>query len=196
MKNLIQTPKINRITNHSFQSTLAFVFAGLLAVSCSDGQKNTTEQAENVPMETTNDVVLNHDVIHQYMELKNALVNDDQDAASEASKKLESTLNDINLDSYTADEQNQLKEMIASSQEHIQSINNSDLDGQRQAFELLSGDMTQMIETAGTDLKVYQQFCPMYGGDGAVWLSTEEKVMNPYFGSKMINCGKVQKEFN
>jgi len=27
---------------------------------------------------------------------------------------------------------------------------------------------------------------------GGYWLSTEKKIKNPYFGSKMIKCGKVK----
>ncbi|HQE11916.1 MAG TPA: hypothetical protein PLQ78_04150 [Flavipsychrobacter sp.] len=39
---------------------------------------------------------------------------------------------------------------------------------------------------------VYRQYCPMAFNDkGAYWLSNEEKIMNPYFGKKMLTCGEV-----
>ena len=54
-----------------------------------------------------------------------------------------------------------------------------------------------MIAITGTDKKLYQDFCPMYNNNkGAQWLSTTEEIKNPYFGSKMMGCGKVQKEIN
>ena len=36
---------------------------------------------------------------------------------------------------------------------------------------------------------VYYQYCPM---KKAYWLSKEEKVINPYFGSAMLTCGEVK----
>jgi hypothetical protein len=35
----------------------------------------------------------------------------------------------------------------------------------------------------------------MYDG-GSAWLSMEEDIKNPYYGSQMLNCGKVQREIN
>jgi Cu(I)/Ag(I) efflux system membrane fusion protein len=28
--------------------------------------------------------------------------------------------------------------------------------------------------------------------NGAIWLSTEEKIINPYFGTAMLQCGTIQ----
>jgi Cu(I)/Ag(I) efflux system membrane fusion protein len=45
---------------------------------------------------------------------------------------------------------------------------------------------------SGMDHTVYVQFCPMADGNkGASWLSFENKVLNPYFGEKMLSCGSV-----
>ena len=36
-------------------------------------------------------------------------------------------------------------------------------------------------------------FCPMVPGGAGDWLQPDEKLLNPYFGSKMLRCGeKVQ----
>lgn len=43
---------------------------------------------------------------------------------------------------------------------------------------------------------VYKQYCPMaFNNDGASWLSAESVIRNPYFGSKMLNCGKITETF-
>jgi len=31
---------------------------------------------------------------------------------------------------------------------------------------------------------------------GACWLSLEEKIVNPFFGDRMLHCGKVQEVFD
>jgi hypothetical protein len=34
---------------------------------------------------------------------------------------------------------------------------------------------------------IYRKFCPMaFGGEGGYWLSSNEEIMNPYFGDKII----------
>jgi hypothetical protein len=33
-------------------------------------------------------------------------------------------------------------------------------------------------------------------GKGAIWLSETKEIKNPYFGSKMMTCGKMQKQIN
>jgi hypothetical protein len=58
---------------------------------------------------------------------------------------------------------------------------------------MLSKDMMDMVAITGTDATLYQQFCPMYD-KGSAWLSMEKDIKNPYYGSKMMNCGKVEKE--
>jgi hypothetical protein len=39
---------------------------------------------------------------------------------------------------------------------------------------------------------IYVQHCPMANnGDGGDWLSAENKIQNPYYGSEMMECGAV-----
>jgi Cu(I)/Ag(I) efflux system membrane fusion protein len=46
------------------------------------------------------------------------------------------------------------------------------------------------------DKPVYVQHCPMADNNkGADWLSLEKEIRNPYFGSSMLTCGEVTKEF-
>jgi hypothetical protein len=49
-----------------------------------------------------------------------------------------------------------------------------------------------MVAITGTKNTLYEQFCPMYD-KGSAWLSSSNEVRNPYYGSKMLKCGKVQK---
>ncbi|MCU0356648.1 MAG: DUF3347 domain-containing protein [Cyclobacteriaceae bacterium] len=72
-----------------------------------------------------------------------------------------------------------------------------DIEAQRTAFETLSINLYEVAKDGGAGMTVYKQFCPMAFDDkGAFWLSSEKKVMNPYFGASMLRCGKVQEEIN
>jgi hypothetical protein len=79
--------------------------------------------------------------------------------------------------------------------EHAEHISESDIKHQREHFKVLSKDVTDMVAITGTQVKLYEQFCPMYDG-GTAWLSTKEEIRNPYYGSQMLKCGKVQREIN
>jgi hypothetical protein len=134
-------------------------------------------------------------VLADYMSLKDALVATNKDAAAKAGKKLENTLKNFDVSSYTSKQQKELKDIIADAKEHAEHIGRSEMDHQREHFKVLSKDIIDMIAITGTENTLYQQFCPMYD-KGSAWLSLNKEIKNPYYGSKMLKCGKVQKEIN
>ncbi|MBC7510862.1 MAG: DUF3347 domain-containing protein [Ferruginibacter sp.] len=72
-----------------------------------------------------------------------------------------------------------------------------DVSKQRDAFALLSKNMYELTKVSKQGIPVYYQHCPMYkDGKGANWLSKEQAVKNPYYGSKMLTCGSVQETIN
>ncbi len=77
---------------------------------------------------------------------------------------------------------------------HLVKITNSEkIENQRKAFKPFNDELIASIKSLGTGKKkIHIQFCPMADNDnGAYWLSSEEKVMNPYFGDMMLHCGEV-----
>lgn len=134
-------------------------------------------------------------VLADYFVLKDALVGDDTKKAAEASTKLVASFKAFNIASYNKDEQKELADIIEDASEHAEHITKSPIDHQREHFKTLSKDIIDMIAITGTKNTLYQQFCPMYE-KGSNWLSTSNEVRNPYYGSKMLKCGKVQKEIN
>ena len=67
-----------------------------------------------------------------------------------------------------------------------------DVKHQRDHFTTLSKDIYTLIKVSKYETAVYYQFCPMYNdGKGANWLSKENAVKNPYYGSMMLSCGKT-----
>lgn len=195
------------------KAIMLIAFLGLSAMSCKDGEKEGSHEATHSEMTEDghhDDAAMNHDnmsapngmmdagakqVVADYMTLKDALVADKKDEAASAGKSLESTLNGFDVSSYTAEQQKDLKDIITDAKEHAEHIGKSEMDHQREHFKTLSKDITDLVAITGTESTLYQQFCPMYDG-GSAWLSMEKEVYNPYYGSKMLHCGKVQKEIN
>lgn len=69
----------------------------------------------------------------------------------------------------------------------------SDVNVQREAFSELTKAMEPVLEGSLENGKIYKQFCPMaFEGKGDYWYSDSEEIRNPYFGDKMLKCGRVE----
>jgi len=131
-------------------------------------------------------------ILSDYFNLKDALVGDDTKKAAQSGTKLVASLKAFDMSGYTNEQQEELADIIEDATEHAEHISESAIDHQREHFKTLSKDMTDMVAITGTKTTLYEQFCPMYD-KGSAWLSTSKEVRNPYYGSKMLKCGKVQK---
>lgn len=70
--------------------------------------------------------------------------------------------------------------------------NATNIEKQRASFITLSENMYQLMKVSKIETPIYFQHCPMANdGKGANWLSKENQVKNPYYGSKMMSCGKT-----
>ena len=55
--------------------------------------------------------------------------------------------------------------------------------------------MEDILEGAIDSGTVYKQYCPMaFNNTGAYWFSNSKEIFNPYFGEKMLKCGRVEAE--
>ncbi len=131
-------------------------------------------------------------ILADYFMLKDALVGDDTKKAAQSGAKLMVSLKAFNTKSYSKEEQKELADIIEDATEHAEHISESAIDHQREHFKTLSKDITDMVAITGTKNTLYEQYCPMYD-KGSAWLSSSNEVRNPYYGSKMLKCGKVQK---
>lgn len=134
-------------------------------------------------------------VLKDYFNLKNALVADDNAKAKTLGATLATSLGNFDASQYNDTQQSELKDIVEDAVEHAEHISESDIAHQREHFKVLSKDVIDMVAITGAEMKLYEQFCPMYDG-GTAWLSTKEEVRNPYYGSQMLKCGKVQREIN
>lgn len=122
-------------------------------------------------------------VYAQYLLVKKGLVNSDAAAVQKASKELTSLLED-------GEETKNLKATA-----ELISITKG-IDKQRDFFVALTNETEKMITNADiTTGKVYKQYCPMaFDNTGGYWLSDSKEIRNPYFGDRMLKCGKVEEE--
>ena len=199
----------------SILGILAIALVTLTATSCKDNKKEQTNE-EGHPTEMMMDhdnsdghhdgekkeMSMNGDgngnsqsVLNDYFNLKDALVGDDNGKAKELGATLATSFGNLDVSKYTDTQKSELKDIIEDAVEHAEHISESEIDHQREHFKILSKDVTDMVAITGTENTLYQQFCPMYDG-GSAWLSMSKDVKNPYYGSQMLNCGKVQKEIN
>ncbi len=187
--------------------TVALVATMILTVSCKDANKNeepssASNEVTQVKMDSSKDMAMNNSqdamaetILKDYFNLKDALVGDDNDKAKMLGATLAKSLGNLDKSKYSESQQKELTDIIEDATEHAEHISESDIKHQREHFKILSKDITDMVAITGTATKLYEQFCPMYDG-GTAWLSTKEEVRNPYYGSQMLKCGKVQREIN
>ena len=171
----------------------------LLAVSFINAQEKEKmkmdHKMDHGKMMDMNSVAKAEAILNDYFSLKNALVADDTKKAAQEGTKLVASLKAFDTSSYTKEQQEELVDIIEDATEHAEHISESDIAHQREHFKIISKDVTDMVAITGTENTLYQLFCPMYDG-GSNWLSMSKDIKNPYYGSKMLNCGKVQKEIN
>lgn len=136
-------------------------------------------------------------IINTYLALKDALVEDNSGKAAEAGSEMVKAFEEFDTSGVPADKTSQVNDILENAKEQAEHIskNGSNIAHQREHLAVLSNDLNDLINIIGTDRPLYQAFCPMYDNNkGAIWLSASSEIKNPFFGSEMLTCGKVQKE--
>jgi copper chaperone CopZ len=132
-------------------------------------------------------------VFDNYFELKDALVKTDGSIASAKSTKLLTAIKAVKMETLPMDVHMVWMKIVKDLNEDTQHISDTkDVAHQREHFISLSKNMYTLMKVAKYEQAVYYQFCPMANdGKGANWLSKENEVKNPYYGSQMLSCGKT-----
>lgn len=124
------------------------------------------------------------------------MVGSDQKKAALAAEKLGQSIQKVDMKSLADAEHTQWMKLKGSLEKASESIaKDSKLDGQRNTFMGLSNHMYELAKTSKSSQGLYWQYCPMANNNkGAHWLSKEEAIKNPYYGSKMMSCGEVKEK--
>ena len=136
-------------------------------------------------------------IIDAYLQLKDALVKDDEQATDKAAGLMAqkvaavvpSKLEGEGLEAWQNHQvlyEDKLKEI-----RHIKGLENK-----RSYFSHISEIMYCTIKSFGLKQgNLFVMFCPMaFDSKGAYWISNSKSIQNPYMGAKMPTCGEVKEE--
>lgn len=114
-----------------------------------------------------------------YSKLQNALVNTNAKDAAIYAEGLAVAMKNIGSANVVTQA---LKKVVVS----------QDIKIQREQFVIITNEMEKLLENSLDAGMVYKMYCPMaFKNKGAYWLSSDKQVQNPYFGDRMLKCGRV-----
>ncbi|UWX55444.1 DUF3347 domain-containing protein [Maribacter litopenaei] len=162
----------------------------IFSLSCKEEKKSVEtsnpepvmeEQAKEMAVASFNQEKTNM-LFTDYQNLRKALVATAPDDAKTAAEQMK-----MNLDT-------EEKEISALADEISNAL---DVEAQREVFSRLTEKVEPKFKETIESGEIYKQFCPMaFEGKGAYWISDASEIRNPYFGDKMLTCGKVTETIN
>jgi len=128
-------------------------------------------------------------VYQQYVHLTEALVKGDMTNARIAGNAIQAGMNET---AQTGAKETTESALLKASAEKIAKA--SDIESQRKAYAGMSAELIALVKKAGVaNGELYVSYCPMvFDDEGASWLSMDKKILNPYFGDKMLTCGEIK----
>ncbi len=132
-----------------------------------------------------------------YLKMKDAFVNSDAQAVKAEAKNLKATLKAVDTKMLSGAALNDWANYSNNLDMSLAEITGSDdIEAQRASFSALSENFYRSIRAYGLGgPTAYYEFCPMaFNDQGAYWLSDSRQIRNPYFGDKMLTCGRVTEE--
>ena len=136
-----------------------------------------------------------NEVFIKYIALKDAFVKEESNNIISQSEKIGTILSKVDIkllenkesQTFWMSLEKQLRVAVSSI------LKTTAIKEQRNHFKQVSASLIEALQVFGVNEKVFVAFCPMADSNkGAYWLSIEKKVINPYFGNKMLTCGEVK----
>lgn len=179
--------KTNTMKKNGFLAISA-AFA-ITLVSCGekknkqDAEVNTQHEVEQAKKQTA-DIAdasfsdgMSGKVFHNYQQIRMALVNSEANEVQMAAG---------NLAECFPEEREEMKSMAKAMAVA------ADIEKQRELFSEFTEKVEPLFKESISEGTIYKQFCPMaFEGKGGYWISDVDEIRNPYFGKKMLKCGKV-----
>lgn len=155
-------------------------------------EDHSMHNQENV-VETKQEVNQLKTIFESYFALKDALVKSDGKLVSTLAKDLLANINSVKMEKLSSEEHTVWLKVMSSLKSNTEKIAATTIiEKQRVVFMDLSANFYALLKVSKQDYSIYYQNCPMYNdGKGANWLSKENAVKNPYYGSQMLTCGKT-----
>lgn len=155
-------------------------------------EDHSMHNQENV-VETKQEVNQLKTIFENYFALKDALVKSDGKLVSTLAKDVLANINSVKMEKLSSEEHTVWMKVMSSLKSNTEKIvATTIIEKQRVVFMDLSANFYALLKVSKQDYSIYYQNCPMYNdGKGANWLSKENAVKNPYYGSQMLTCGKT-----
>jgi len=155
-------------------------------------EDHSMHNQENV-VETKQEVNQLKTIFESYFALKDALVKSDGKLVSTLAKDVLANINSVKMEKLSSEEHTVWMKVMSSLKSNTEKIvATTIIQKQRVVFMDLSANFYALLKVSKQDYSIYYQNCPMYNdGKGANWLSKENAVKNPYYGSQMLTCGKT-----
>ena len=155
-------------------------------------EDHSMHNQENV-VETKQEVNQLKTIFESYFALKDALVKSDGKLVSTLAKDVLANINSVKMEKLSSEEHTVWMKVMSSLKSNTEKIAATTIiEKQRVVFMDLSANFYALLKVSKQDYSIYYQNCPMYNdGKGANWLSKENTVKNPYYGSQMLTCGKT-----
>lgn len=134
-------------------------------------------------------------VVERYLPLKDALVATNAGQAAGASDQLMAALEQVDMSLLEGAAHHYWMDRQAALKAHGNKLQESaSIEEQRKQFSFFTNSLVETLTAFGASGdSLYLQHCPMaFNNEGADWLSTEEAILNPYFGDEMLTCGVVK----
>jgi len=129
-------------------------------------------------------------ILAAYYQVKDALVAGDAKTVATAAGGLFKAINGVDMTTLQPKDHQAfmtLEAQLAYDSRHISE--SSDINHQREHFASLSANLFKLAKQVRlSDQPICEDYCPM---KKTYWLSSDEAIKNPYFGSSMPTCGKV-----
>lgn len=164
-----------------------------IPVEESAAEMNNSMEMTSTHMNESIDLSPMEAIFENYFNLKDELVKSDAKSTSEKAKRLMTVINMVKMQELKSDVHTVWMKVMNDLKSDTDKIANAtNIEKQRASFITLSENMYQLMKVSKIETPIYFQHCPMANdGKGANWLSKENQVKNPYYGSKMMSCGKT-----
>ncbi|WP_109853160.1 efflux RND transporter periplasmic adaptor subunit [Aquimarina sp. AU58] len=181
------------VTNGAFTVDAAAQLQGKKSMMNKEGGKTMTGHEGHMGMQMEVSKSLQKDFLPAfipYLQMKDAFVDSNASQVSTFAKATNKLLKAIKTSNLSIIEKTHLTNSI-NTLDHL--ANTEELEKQRTYFVSLNENIVALVSNF-TELNtaIYVQKCPMANTNkGAIWISKEKEIRNPYFGDAMLTCGSV-----
>ena len=135
------------------------------------------------------------EIVDHYLHIKNALFTDNGMEAASGAKSMAEAMKGLDKSLLSAEQKTAFDKSTAELKEHAAQIadNGNKIDYQRSHFAMMSEEIYALVKDFSAGRPLYHDHCPMARDNkGAMWISENKDVKNPYFGAKMPTCGTIE----